>query len=395
MKIRDTIYLDHHSSTPVDERVLTAMAPYYRESFGNPHSVDHILGWQAHQAVEKASSQIASLLRCDSDEIVFTSGATEANNQAILGAAIVARGTDRNRIIVSSAEHKCLLESSRAAHELFGMAIEHAPVDRFGRVPLDWLKGTLDENVLLVSVIGVNNEIGTIQDIKPISDAAHSVGALVHSDCAQAPLATAMSEIAQHTDMLSLSAHKIYGPKGIGALFIERSAQKLISPLIFGGGQQRNLRSGTVPTHLVVGMGEASALLNGVDSLVERDRIRALRDRFISYLQDARIEITLITPTEIASHPANANVRFVGMNAQDILQCIQPRVAASSGSACTSGVPETSHVLRAIGLSEQEAEECIRFSVGRNTNEADIEEAVAVIADAVVGLSTATQPAVA
>ena len=385
MRIKDTIYLDHQASTPVDKRVLEAMLPFYDDSFGNPHSADHILGWQAGQAVESAAAQVASLLGCGNDEIVFTSGATEANNQAVLGAVIAAQGSERNRIIVSAVEHKCVLAAARAAHEIFGMTVEHAPVDRCGRINIDWLNKKLDSDVLLVSAIGVNNEIGTIQDIQTIAEMSSNIGALVHSDCAQAPLATDMGEIASHVDMLSLSGHKIYGPKGIGALFIRRSVQNRISPIIFGGGQQNNLRSGTVPTHLAVGIGQAIAIFNDYMSS-EHDRLRLLRDRLVNGFKEAGMDVALITPTDVPTHPANANVRFVGINAQDILQSIQPRVAASTGSACASGIPEPSHVLRGMGFTGQEASECVRFSVGRKTTEADIEQAVVIVAESVKSL---------
>ena len=380
MRIKDTIYLDHQASTPVDKRVLEAMSPFYDDSFGNPHSADHILGWQAGQAVENAAAQVASLLDCGNDEVIFTSGATEANNQAILGAVIAAQGSGRNRIIVSAVEHKCVLAAARAAHEIFGMTIEHAPVDRYGRIKLDWLDEKLDNDVLLVSAIGVNNEIGTIQDIQAIAEMSGNVGALVHSDCAQAPLAIDMDEIASHVDMLSLSGHKIYGPKGIGVLFVRRSVQNRISPIIFGGGQQNDLRSGTVPTHLAAGIGQAAAILND-DMSSEHDRLRLLRNRLVDGFKGAGMEIALITPTGVPTHPANANIRFIGINAQDILQSIQPRVAASTGSACTSGIPGSSHVLRGIGFTEQEAAECIRFSMGRNTTEEDVEQAVVIVAE--------------
>ena len=382
MRIKETIYLDHQASTPVDKCVFEAMLPFYSDSFGNPHSADHILGWQAGQAVENAAAQVASLLDCGNDEVIFTSGATEANNQAVLGAVIAARGSERNRIILSAVEHKCVLAAARAAHEIFGMKVEYAPVDGYGRIKLDWLDEKLDSDVLLVSAIGVNNEVGTIQDIQAIAEMSGKVGALVHSDCAQAPLATDMGKIASHVDMLSLSGHKIYGPKGIGALFISRSVQNRISPSIFGGEQQNNLRSGTVPTHLVVGIGQATAILND-DMSPEHDRLRLLRNRLVDGFKETGMDIVLIMPTDVATHPANANVRFIGINAQDILQSIQPRVAASTGSACTSGIPESSHVLRGMGFTEQEASECIRFSMGRYTTEADVEEAVVIVVDAV------------
>ena len=386
MKMNNAIYLDFQASTPVDKRVLAAMTPFYRESFGNPHSADHILGWQAHEAVERSAALIASLLGMSSDEIVFTSGATEANNHAILGAAIAARGSSRNRIIVSSIDHKCVLAAAQAAQDLFGFVVEIAPVDARGFIDLEWLERSLNDDVLLVSVIAVNNEIGTIQDIEAIADAVHRVGAMFHSDCAQAPIATSMEDIAAHVDMLSLSGHKIYGPKGIGALFINRSIRGRVSPIIFGGGQQQNLRSGTVPTPLAVGMGEAARLLDESDIAAERDRMRSLRGKFIACLQKAGVQVIRITPSDTFAHPGNTNLRFVGVNAQDLLQSIQPYVAASTGSACTSGIPEASHVLRAVGLSETDAEECIRFSLGIDTNESDVEEGANIIVRAITGL---------
>jgi cysteine desulfurase len=383
MIIGKTIYLDHQATTPVDDCVLAAMEPFYREFFGNPHSSEHILGWQSSQAVDQASAQMAGLLGVDSDEIVFTSGATEANNLAILGLAQTARAGTRKRIIISAIEHKCVIAAATAASDLYGYTIDVAPVDRAGRVDRSWLQAKLDDTVLLVSTIAVNNEIGTIQDIPEIAELTHVVGALYHIDGAQAPLAMDLQDISRHADLVSLSAHKMYGPKGIGVLYIERSIQSQIYPIIHGGGQQRNMRSGTVPVPLVVGMGEAAKILCEPTAVLERERMQILRNRLIDGIEERGIQIALNTPINGNVHPINANVRFIGVNAQDILQSVQPLLAASTGSACTSGIPRSSHVLRAIGLSEEEAESCIRFGIGRFSTEDDIDHAVEILCNAI------------
>jgi cysteine desulfurase len=387
MKIANTIYLDHQATTPTDDRVSAAMKPFYREFFGNPHSSEHILGWQSSQAVEQANTQVADLLGGASDEIVFTSGATEANNLAILGLAQAARNGTRKRIIISAIEHKCVIAAAAAASDLYGYTVKVAPVDCEGRVDGHWLQEELDDTVLLVSIIAVNNEIGTIQNIPEIAALTHAVGALYHTDGAQAPLAMDLQDISHHADMVSLSAHKMYGPKGIGALYIERSIQSQIQPIIHGGGQQRNLRSGTVPVPLVVGMSEAAKILCEPTAVQERQRMQVLRNRLIEEIEKRGVQIALNTSINGQAHPINVNIRFVGQNAQDILQSVQPLLAASTGSACTSGIPEPSHVLRAIGLSEEEAEGCIRFGLGRFSTEDDIDHAVEILCNAVDGLS--------
>ncbi len=358
------------------------MEPFLRVFFGNPHSADHSAGWRASQAVEEAAAQIADFLGALPDEIVFTSGATEANNQAILGSAQAARGKQKKRILISAIEHKCIIAAANAARDLFGFSVETIPVNRAGQVDLDWLRSSLDNKVLLVSVMAVNNEIGTIQNLAKISELTHNAGALFHSDCAQAPMAVDMPPMIKHVDLASLSAHKSYGPKGVGALFIEHSVQSRIQPIIHGGGQQRNMRSGTVPVPLVVGMAKAANLLANSVGTHERAEIARLRAKLIAGISALGTPTTLNTPLEIA-HPGNANIGFAGLDAQDILQRVQPRLAASTGSACTSGNPEPSHVLRAIGLTGTEAESCIRFSVGRFTTDQEIEQAIEILAEAI------------
>ena len=255
MKIGKTLYFDHQATTPVDARVLAAMTPYYAESFGNPHSSDHSLGWESASAVEKSAACVARLIGAEADEITFTSGATESNNMALLGLGRRAARGKRRRILVSAIEHKCVLAAARVLQEQFGFAVELIPVDAEGFVDVSALEETLDDDVLAVSIMAVNNEVGTMQDIGRISELVRSYGAVFHCDAAQAPIAMNMKSMASHTDILSLSAHKMYGPKGIGAIYISRELQGEIEPLIYGGGQQNGLRSGTVPVPLCVGMG--------------------------------------------------------------------------------------------------------------------------------------------
>lgn len=401
MKIGETLYLDHQATTPVDARVVAAMTPYYTEVFGNPHSSDHSLGWESASAVEKAVACVARLIGADADEITFTSGATEANNLALLGLGRRATGDNRRRILVSAIEHKCVLAAARVLHEQYDFVVELIPVDTEGFVKVAALEEALGDDVLVVSVMAVNNEIGTIQDIERISELVRGCGAVFHCDAAQAPLAMNMKLLASQADMLSLSAHKIYGPKGIGAIYIARELQDQIEPLIYGGGQQNGLRSGTVPVPLCVGIGAAADILTAADAEEKRAQLCRRRDTFVEMLNRLPWPIALNGPQGQARHPGNANIRFAEFSADDILSALQPHLAASTGSACTSGIPEPSHVLRAIGLSGEEAESSIRFSLGFDTTDADVEEAVRLITEALTRLvraglgagSESTQPA--
>ncbi len=388
MRISGTIYLDHQATTPVDERVMERMLPYFRESFGNPHSADHALGWKSSLAVEQAKAQIAGLIGADPDEIIFTSGATEANNMALLGLARNVRsGNRRTRLILSDVEHKCVLAAGRVVSGQLGFPVDGLPVDTAGRVLLSSLEHALGDDVLAVSIMAVNNEIGAIQDIEKISELSRNAGAVFHCDAAQAPVAMDLRGSAEKVDLLSLSAHKMYGPKGIGALYIRRELQDRLEPLIYGGGQQNGLRSGTVPTVLCVGMGAAAEILGGNEARQKRVLLRQNRDRFVENLMGLPWSIRLNGDIGEARHPGNANVCFAGFSAQDILQMLQPHLAASTGSACTSGIPEPSHVLKAIGLSSEAAEASVRFSLGFDTTDADIDEAVGLIDNALGKLS--------
>jgi len=391
MRISDTIYLDHQATTPVDQRVVDRMLPYFKELFGNPHST-HNLGWESSLAVERAVSQIASLIGADPDEIVFTSGATEANNMALLG---LARRTHpdskKKRFILSEIEHKCVLAAGHILAGQLGFQVTQLPVDRQGRILLSELDEVLDEDVLAVSIMAVNNEIGTIQDIKQISESVREAGAIFHCDAAQAPVSIDLREFAGNVDILSLSAHKMYGPKGIGILYIRRELQNHIEPLIYGGGQQKALRSGTVPTPLCVGMGAAAELLKDKEIEQKRTLLRNRRDYFVEQLTSLPWPTLLNGCTGEGRHPGNVNICFSGFSADDILLALQPRLAASTGSACTSGITESSHVLKAIGLTHENAEASIRFSLGFDTSDQDIDEAVDLIDEALGRLSN-TRP---
>ena len=383
-----TIYADYQATTPVDPRVLSAMAPYWQESFGNPHASDHIVGWRAAQAVEGAATSVAALIGADPDEVIFTSGATEANNLALLGLARRAPDS-RRRILVSAIEHKCVLAAARVLEQREGFTVASIPVDRDGFVDIDALAELLDDRTLAVSIMAVNNEIGTLQDIFRIADLLTRHGVVFHCDAAQAPCAMDISELTAHADLVSLSGHKIYGPQGIGALYVRRGLQEAVEPLIYGGGQQRGLRSGTVPMPLCVGMAAAIDILRQPEDAEERAAVAERRDAFVRHVQSSRFQVSVNGPTPHKRHPGNANLCFRGFAAQDILGALQPRLAASTGAACTTGMPEPSHVLRAIGLSEAQAEASIRFSFGRFTTDDDIMEAARLVADTLETLASA------
>lgn len=377
MKIGQTIYLDHQASTPLDPRVFEAMRPYLQDTFGNPHASEHILGWRAMQAIEEAANTIATLIGADPDEIIFTSGATESNNLALSGFAGHASTGRRRRILISTIEHKCIFEIVSYLHEAFGYTVTHIPVNPVGQVDMKILEEELGDDVLLLSVMPVNNEIGTIQDIPAISRLAKSHGSLVHCDAAQAPCAMDLSSFTEHVDMISLSGHKIYGPMGVGALYVSRELHRHMSPVVHGAGQQGGLRSGTLPTALCVGLGAAAGLLLGSSADNERDTLAHLRALFVSRLESLPCTIWLNGPSDSRDHhPGNVNVGFKGVSAADLLTRVQPYLAASSGSACTSGILEPSHVLRSIGLEDEDASSSVRFSLGRYTKEEDIKEAI-------------------
>ncbi len=385
----DTIYADYQATTPVDARVLDKMAPYWSQSFGNPHSSDHIVGWRAGEAVREAAEWVATLIGADGDEVIFTSGATEANNLAILGLA--RRGSDdRDRVLFSAIEHKCVIAAARAIAENHGISVETIPVDSDGFVEFDALEKLVDDRVLLTSVMAVNNEVGTIQDVPRIAELLEPHGIVFHCDAAQAPCAMDISDLAAHADLISLSAHKMYGPQGIGALYIRRDLKDSVEPMVYGGGQQEGLRSGTVPMPLCVGFGAAAEIIASGDAEEERKRVAGLRDTFIGLLEKGECPITVNGPIGDRRHPGNANICFDGHDAQDVLGVLQPRLAASTGAACTTGIPEPSHVLRALGVSDAQSEASIRFSFGRFTTTEEIETAARLLNEALATVTVET-----
>jgi len=383
MKVGDTIYFDYQATTPIDPLVLESMLPYFINKFGNPHSSEHFLGWQAAESVDKARSKVAGLIGADADEIIFTSGATESNNLALFG-LVGRRQGKRNKLLLSPIEHKSVLAVASELHSKHGIECITIPVNRDGLVDIDFIADNTNDSVLAISVIGVNNEIGTIQPLADIGELAQKHGALFHCDAAQAPCALDMDVFDMNIDLLSLSAHKIYGPMGIGALYVKREHMQKIEPQIFGGGQQNNIRSGTLPVPLCVGFGKAAELIGGNDTSAERLRIAAIRDRFVYTLTKMGGQIHSNGPDSRIRHPGNSNLRFQGFSAHDILLTLQPKVAASSGSACTSGTTEPSYVLRSIGLTDDEASSSIRFSFGRFTTNEDADEAILLINKALV-----------
>ncbi len=384
MKNTGTIYADYQATTPVDPRVLEKMLPFWGESFGNPHSNDHVIGWKAAEAVRESLTSVGKLIGADPDEIVFTSGATEANNLALFGLARRAPES-RRKILVSAIEHKCVLAAANALREHDGFNIETIPVDGRGFVDLDVLERMLDDTVLAVSVMAVNNEVGTIQDLPEIASLLAHYGVVFHCDAAQAPCAIDTADLAEYADLVSLSGHKICGPQGIGALYIRRDLHPCIEPTIYGGGQQNGLRSGTVPVPLCVGMAAAADIVISEGHL-ERPKVAERRDLFVGLISDCGFAVGVNGPGWKWRHPGNANLRFDGFAAQDILGSVQPRLAASTGAACTSGIPEPSHVLRAMGLSEREADSSVRFSFGRFTSNLEVREAANVVLTALWSL---------
>ncbi|NIJ28019.1 cysteine desulfurase family protein [Brevundimonas terrae] len=375
MLIDGTVYLDYQAATPVDPRVAEEMAILMTVDFANPSSDDHSLGWRARRSIELSRTTIADAWGAGPDEIIFTSGATEANNIAVLGGALGAPST-RRRLVVSAIEHKAVLEAAYAA-ERIGFAVEIIPVGADGIVELAALRRSLDETVAVVSVMAVNNETGVVQPIQQVAELAAQVGALSHCDATQAPLAGDVDLITWGVDAASFSSHKLYGPKGVGALYLSSQRPWTPRPLIFGGGQEEGIRPGTLPTPLCVGFAKAVDILRQGGE-VERTHVAQLRDDFVAGIQRLGSRFKL-TAAHAQRHPGNAHMTLSGVDAADLLIRLQPAVAASLGSACTSGVIGPSHVLSAMGLSDDEAASCIRFSLGRFSDEDQVAQALEAI----------------
>jgi cysteine desulfurase len=359
------IYLDYHATTPVDPRVLDAMLPYFTETFGNPASASHQVGWKAQEAVEVARKDVAAILGCSAREVVFTSGASESNNMAIRGVAERA-GQERRHIAVSAIEHKSVLESA-ARLEPFGWRRTIIPVRADGIVDLDALREMVTEDTALVSVMAANNEIGVLQPMAEIGAIAHAKGALFHTDAAQAIGKMPIDVNAMQIDLLSLTGHKMYGPKGSGALFIRKHTP--LEPLIIGGGQERGWRAGTLNVPGIVGLARSCAI-GRAEMAEENARLSSLRDALLQGLQ-SKLDGVVVNGSMTQRLPHNLHVSFTGVDGRSLLIGIGD-IAVSSGSACASGSATPSHVLAAI-LGDNVPTACIRFGIGRFTTEKDIQ----------------------
>jgi cysteine desulfurase len=370
------IYLDYQATTPVDRRVLDEMLPWFTEKFGNPHATTHAYGREAALAVEEARAQVAALIGAEPREIIFTSGATEANNLAIKGALRFHRAQGRDHIVTLATEHKCVLESARAmARE--GCRVSLLPVKPDGIVDLAALAAAIDERTAIVSVMAAHNEIGVLQPLAEIGALCRARGVLFHSDAAQAVGKVPVDVEAMSIDLLSISAHKLYGPKGIGALYVRRRPRARIEPLTDGGGQERGMRPGTLPTPLCVGFGAAAGIA-AAEMGAEAPRLLGLRRRLLAGLR-ARLPNVRLNGDEERRLPGNLNLSFPGAPALPLMEAC-PALALSTGSACTAAEVEPSYVLRALGLPEALAAASLRLGLGRYTTESEVDFAIEALA---------------
>ena len=356
MRSGSTIYMDYQASTPLDPVVFAAMERSWREDFANPHSAEHSLGWRAAAAIEAAADTLASQFGLGGDHVIFTSGATEANWLAIRG-CVLGDAMSLDRVVISAAEHKSVQSAAKATAEEANATLSTVRIDRAGKVDPQHLR----------------------DDVAELRRACGD-RAILHVDASQAPASLDLHDLVPHADLITLSSHKAYGPKGIGALIVAPELRARMKPLMPGGSQQGGLRPGTVPTSLAVGF--ATAIARIADLRSERDEIAGLRDRFISGL-NARAGSVYLVGEPSNRHPGNACVRIEHVDASDLLSALQPKIAASTQSACTSGTMEPSEVLLAMGLSYEEAQECIRFSLGRFSDASQVDEAIEVIAQCV------------
>lgn len=365
--MQQPIYLDYSATTPVDPRVVDAMIPYLRQDFGNPASRSHAYGWKAEEAVERARADVAALVGCDPKELVWTSGATESINLALKGAAHFYKDKGRHLVTVRT-EHKATLDTMREL-ERQGFEVTYLDVEPNGLLDLDKFRAALRPDTSVVSVMYVNNEIGVIQDIPTIGEICRERGIIFHVDSAQATGKIEIDLSKLKVDLMSFSAHKTYGPKGIGALFVRRKPRVRLEAQIHGGGHERGFRSGTLPTHQIVGMGEAYRIAK-LEMATENERIRMLRDRLLRGVQS--IDEIYVNGDLERRVPHNLNVSFNFVEGESLIMAVK-EIAVSSGSACTSASLEPSYVLRALGRSDELAHSSIRFSIGRFTTEADID----------------------
>jgi cysteine desulfurase len=373
------VYMDNQATTPIDPRVLEAMMPYLTGKFGNAASRNHSFGWEAEQAVEIAREQIARLIGASAREIVFTSGATESNNLAIKGVAEAYRERG-NHIVTQATEHKAVLDTCKRL-EAYGFRVTYLPVRADGRIDLEDLRRAIDGKTILVTIMAANNEIGVLQPVREIGRLCHEKGVLFHCDAAQIVGKAPFNVSDDFVDLASISAHKVYGPKGVGALYVRRRNPRVqLAPQIDGGGHERGLRSGTLNVPGIVGMGKACEIATQ-EIADEAARLRALRDRLKARLE-AGLEYVHVNGTMEDRLPGNLNMSFAYVEGDALLMALND-VAVSSGSACTSATLEPSYVLKALGLNDNLAHSSIRFGLGRFNTEAEVDYAAAKVIHAV------------
>jgi cysteine desulfurase len=377
------IFLDNHSTTPMDPRVLDAMLPYFCEKFGNAASRNHAFGWEAEEAVETARKQIAKLIHADSREIVFTSGATESDNLALKG-AVEMYHEKGDHIITSLTEHRAVLDTAKTLESKKGLKVTYLPVDKYGMVNPDDVRNAITDKTVLISIMLANNEIGTINPVKEIGKIAKDKGVLFHCDATQGVGKIPVDVQDMGIDLMSFTAHKIYGPKGVGALYVRKKAPRVrIAPIIDGGGHERGMRSGTLPVPLIVGFGKTCELC-GQEMSAESVRLAAMRDRLQEGILKELDEVYLNGhPTQRLPH--NLNLSFAYVEGESLLMGVK-EIALSSGSACTSATLEPSYVLRALGVGSDLAHSSIRFGVGRFNNNEEIDYTVKRIIEIVTKL---------
>jgi cysteine desulfurase len=373
------IYMDYHATTPMDPRVFEAMKPYFMDIFGNSASRNHSFGWQAEEAVEKARKQIADLIGANPKEIVFTSGATESNNLALKGVAEM-YAEKGNHIITAATEHKAILDTCKRL-EKHGIRVTYLPVQTNGLVDLEMLKDAITDKTILISIMYANNEIGVIQNMAEIGKIAKAKGVLVHSDATQAVGKVPVNVIKDNIDLMSLSGHKLYGPKGVGALYVRRKSPRVqITAQMDGGGHERGMRSGTLNVPGIVGLGEACAICQA-EMPEESKRMAYLRDKLRNKLE-AELDEVYINGTMEHRLPNNLNISFSYVEGESLLMGIND-VAVSSGSACTSATLEPSYVLKALGAGDDQAHSSIRFGLGRFNTEEQVDYVAAKVIDVV------------
>lgn len=362
------IYMDYQATTPTDQRVVEAMLPYFTENFGNPHSRSHSFGWEAEAAVEDSRAKLASLIGASPKEVIFTSGATESNNLAVKGVSRFYKER-KDEIVTVITEHKCVLDACRHLEEE-GFKVTYLPVKPSGLVDLNRLKSAINERTAIVSVMTINNEIGVIQPIAEIGNICREMGVFFHTDAAQAVGKIPLNVDEMKIDLMSISGHKMYGPKGIGALYVRRKPRVRLQALINGGGQERGMRSGTLSTPLCVGFGKAAEIAEK-EMAADAEKIRNLSERFLNGINSQLSDVIVNGDTD-QRYPGNLNLSFAYVEGESLMMGMRD-IAVSSGSACTSASLEPSYVLRALGVDVEMAHTSIRFGIGRTTTEAEVD----------------------